>query len=316
MTASEVPPVLCLAGPTAAGKTAVALELAERLPLDLISVDSAMVYRHMDIGTDKPDAATLRRHPHALIDIREPWESYSAGEFREDALRLIDDSHARGRLPLLVGGTLLYFRSLRQGLASLPAADAELRAQIDARGVREGWAALHAELAEVDPAAAARIAVGDRQRIQRALEVFHLTGEPLSELQSRSTSPPSLRFRCVALVPGDRAQMYRRIDARFGQMLELGFEAELRRLFDMPQMHAGSVSMRAVGYRQLWRYVAGETPFARACEQARTATRRYAKRQLTWLRGEPDFAQVDSLGANSLARVVSLFGLSAEAGAL
>lgn len=316
MTATDLPPVLCLAGPTAAGKTAVALALAERFPVDLVSVDSAMVYRHMDIGTAKPDAATLRRAPHALIDIREPWQSYSAGEFRDDALRLIEASHAAGRLPLLVGGTLLYFRALRAGLARLPAADADLRAEIDARGEREGWAALHAELAEVDPAAAARIAIGDRQRIQRALEVYRLAGEPLSELQARSTRPPPYSFRCVSLVPGDRAAMKRQIDARFSDMLERGFEAEVRRLYDMPEMHAGRASMRAVGYRQLWRHVAGEISFAEACAQARTATRRYAKRQLTWLRTQREFATVDSLRDGRVARVSSLFALGSGAGAM
>ncbi len=316
MTAQDSPPVLCLAGPTAAGKTAIAVALAERFPLDLISVDSAMVYRHLDIGTAKPDAKTLGRAPHALIDIRDPWERYSAGDFRRDALRLIETSHARGRLPLLVGGTLLYFRALRQGLASLPAADARLRAQLDARGESEGWAALHAELAAVDPPAAARIAVGDRHRIQRALEVFLLTGEPLSELQLRSTQPAPYRFRCVALMPGDRAVMNQRIHARFGQMLDAGFEAEVRRLHDMPQMHADRPSMRAVGYRQLWRYVAGETGFEDACTQARTATRRYAKRQLTWLRGERDFALVDSLKDDCLARVSAEFGLTSATGAM
>jgi len=316
MTARDLPPVLCLAGPTAAGKTSLALELAQRFPLDLISVDSAMVYRHMDIGTAKPEPKTLHRVPHALIDIRQPWESYSAGEFRQDALRLIATSHARGRLPLLVGGTLMYFRALRRGLARLPAADAGLRAELDALGEREGWAALHAELAAVDPAAAARIAVGDRQRIQRALEVFRLTGEPLSELQRRSTQPPPYRFRCTALVPGDRAVMNRRIERRFAGMLEQGFEAEVRRLYDMPQMRTGRPSMRAVGYRQLWRHVAGEISFDDACRQARTATRRYAKRQLTWLRGDSDFLPVDSLRDDCLTRLSSLFALDSGAGAM
>ncbi len=309
------PPVLCLAGPTAAGKTAAAVALAERYPLDLISVDSAMVYRQLDIGTAKPDAATLARAPHALIDIRDPWQKYSAGEFRTDVLGLIAQSHARGRWPLLVGGTMLYFRALREGLASLPPADPVLRAELDARAARFGWPALHAELAGVDPAAAARIDPHDGQRIQRALEVFQITAEPLSSLQAQSTRPPAFEFRCVAMLPVDRALLYQRIETRLDTMLEAGFLTEVQRLFELPAMHADLPAMRAVGYRQLWAHLQGQLSLADACQQARAATRRYAKRQLTWLRSEPAFQPVDCQAGDLLEELARRMGTASLAGA-
>jgi len=279
-----LPTAVCLMGPTAAGKTAVSLALARRFPVTIISVDSAMVYRGMDIGSGKPSVAERGQVPHRLIDIREPWQAYSAGEFAADAASAIREAVAAGRVPLLVGGTFLYFRSLVQGLSPLPTADPQLRQQLDERGRELGWPALHQELARVDPAAAARIRPADRQRIQRALEVHALTGLPLSELQGRPRPPTTCRFLRIALVPTDRERLNRRIELRFQAMLEAGFIAEVARLMARPQMHAAVPALRAVGYRQLWQFLQGETDEADARSLALTATRQLARRQLTWLR--------------------------------
>jgi tRNA dimethylallyltransferase len=273
-------------GPTATGKTDLALALADRLPLGLISVDSAMVYRHLDIGSGKPPPEVLARHPHRLVDVREPWEQYSAGDFATDAAQAIREAGAAGRIPLLVGGTFLYFRSLVRGLAVLPAADPALRAELDARAAREGWPALHAELARFDPAAAARIGVADRQRIQRALEVRLLTGQPISALQGRPAAAGRDRFLRIGLVPRDRQALAGRIRERFQGMLGRGFIAEVERLLALPGMDADRPALRAVGYRQLARFVGGMCTRAEAEEQALAATRQLARRQLTWLRRE------------------------------
>lgn len=277
---------VCLMGPTATGKTDLAVALADRLPLGLISVDSAMVYRHLDIGSGKPAPDVLARYPHRLIDIREPWEQYSAGDFATDAALAVRDVDAAGRIPLLVGGTLLYFRSLVHGLSDLPAADAALRAEIDARAARDGWPAMHAELARVDPAAAARIGVTDRQRIQRALEVWLLTGQPISVLQGRADPGARGRFFRVGLVPRDRRALAERIARRFQLMLERGFVDEVERLLSLPEMHADRPALRAVGYRQMARFLCGGCTRAEAEQQALAATRQLARRQLTWLRRE------------------------------
>lgn len=276
---------VCLMGPTATGKTDLAMALADRLPIGLISVDSAMVYRHLDIGSGKPPPEVLARYPHRLVDIREPWEQYSAGDFATDAAQALRDISASGGIPLLVGGTFLYFRSLVQGLSVLPAADPVLRADLDARAVREGWPALHAELARLDPRAAARIGVTDRQRIQRALEVFLVTGQPISALQGRPAVGLGRFFR-IGLVPRDRPALVERIRGRFQAMLGRGFIAEVERLLSLPGMHADRPALRAVGYRQIARYVGGGCTRAEAEEQALAATRQLAKRQLTWLRRE------------------------------
>jgi tRNA dimethylallyltransferase len=290
---SKQPLVICIVGPTAAGKTDIAVDLVRRFPCEIVSVDSAMVYRHMDIGSAKPDTATLEAAPHHLIDIRNPWESYSAGQFCADARELIDDIHARSRIPLLVGGTSLYFHALQFGLAPLPSGDADARAEIDRRAEAQGWPALHAELADLDPAAAARIRPTDRQRLQRALEVIALTGSPLSELQRVDGDVPAVDFLRIALAPHDRAELHRRIEARFQAMLAAGFIEEVERLQAMPEMNANSPAMRAVGYRQLWSYLDGALTKEEAVHSAIVATRRLAKRQLTWLRGEPGDAQFD-----------------------
>lgn len=299
--------VVCLMGPTAGGKTGLAGELVERLPLEIVSADSAMVYRGMDIGTAKPDAATLERAPHRLIDIREPEESYSAGEFRRDALAEIAAIHDAGRIPLVVGGTMLYFRALCEGLAPLPQANPGLRAELDARAAAAGWPALHAELAGVDRAAAARIDPNDAQRIQRALEVHAITGRPLSELQ-RSPPPagPRLEFLRLALVPASGADARARIAQRFEDMLERGLLEEVRRLRERPGLTAASPSMRAVGYRQLWAHLDGELDFPTACKAAVTATRRLAKRQRTWLRAERDLSVLDPLENGVAAQITAL----------
>ena len=304
VSGGEKPVVVCLIGPTAAGKTDVALNLARQFPFDIVSVDSAMVYRHMNIGTAKPPADVLARFPHRLVDIIEPWEAYSAGRFREDALREIDDIVTAGRLPLLVGGTFLYFRALERGLADLPQGDRELRARLDARAERIGWAAMHEELAKRDPPTAARLKPTDRQRIQRALEVIELSGEKMSDLHEQGVAePPGYEFLRVALVPSDRQVLHERIAQRFDAMLEDGLIAEVARLRQLPQMSEASPSMRAVGYRQVWALLAGRVDQTEATRQAVVATRRLVKRQLTWLRSEPGIAEFDCLLPDVSARV-------------
>jgi len=273
-------------GPTATGKTDLAIALAGRLPVGLISVDSAMVYRHLDIGSGKPPPAVLAQYPHRLVDIREPWDQYSAGDFATDADQALRDVRAAGRIPLLVGGTFLYFRSLVRGLSDLPAADPAVRAELDARAARDGWPALHAELAREDPAAAARIGPTDRQRIQRALEVRLLTGQPISALQGRPRGGERGRFLRIGLMPRDRQVLAGRIAERFQRMLERGFLAEVERLLALPGMHPERPALRAVGYRQMTRFLAGGCTWAEAERQALAATRQLAKRQLTWLRRE------------------------------
>ncbi len=309
-------PVLCIAGPTAAGKTDLAIALAASFEVDIVSVDSAMVYRGLDIGTAKPSVQLLEDVPHALIDIREPWENYSAGDFCQDATALIQASLSANRLPLLVGGTLLYFRSLQRGLARLPAANLAVREMLDEEAAGLGWPAMHAALVKIDPRAAARIDPNDRQRIQRALEVHRLTGICISELQARSTQQPAFEFASIALVPADRAVLNARIESRFDRMMEAGFLDEVKTLRRLPKMHAGLSSAKAVGYRQLWQYLDGRCDLARAREDAVLATRRYAKRQLTWLRGEPSFRRVDCLRADGIDQVVAILREAGVAGAL
>jgi len=282
-----LPPAIFLMGPTASGKTAVAVELVKRFPLEIISVDSALVYRGMDIGTAKPDAALLAVAPHRLIDIRDASASYSAAEFREDALQAMADITAQGRIPLLVGGTFLYFRALEHGLSDMPAADPEIRARLEAEAQRDGWESLHTRLAGIDPVAAARIHATDPQRIQRALEVYEISGLPISEFhaQGRSSDLP-YRLLKLALVPDDRTLLHQRIESRFRAMLDAGLVDEVRRLYERGDLAPELPAMRAVGYRQIWSYLAGKTGYDEMVEQAIVATRQYAKRQLTWLRGE------------------------------
>lgn len=277
--------VVLLMGPTGAGKTRVALELAGRYAVEIVSVDSAMVYRGLDIGTAKPDRAERARVPHHLIDIRDPAETYSAGQFVRDAQAAIEDIHARNRLPLLVGGTMLYFHALLHGLAEMPESAPDLRAEIDSRAATGGWAALHAELAQVDPLAAGRIHPNDPQRIQRALEVFLLTGTPISQLQSLC-SPALSGFQRlhVVLAPSSRAQLHQRIERRFVEMMTNGFLEEVRELHARADLHRELPALRAVGYRQIRAHLEGSCDLDEAIRRAIVATRRLAKRQLTWLR--------------------------------
>jgi tRNA dimethylallyltransferase len=277
-------PAVLLMGPTASGKTAVALELATRLPVEIVSVDSAQVYRDMDIGTAKPDAETRARVRHHLLDLIDPDQAYSAARFRIDALAAIAGIRARGRIPLLVGGTMLYFKALREGLSDLPPANVALRARLDARASDEGWPALHAELARVDPATAARLDPTDSQRIQRALEVYELSGRPLSALQGARRSPAEAGLVSLALVPNDRAELHRRIGARFDAMLAAGLVDELANLRRRFRLDASMPSMRCVGYRQAWRFIDGDGDGDALRERGAAATRQLARRQLTWLR--------------------------------
>ncbi|MGM0631966.1 MAG: tRNA (adenosine(37)-N6)-dimethylallyltransferase MiaA [Pseudomonadota bacterium] len=298
---------VCLMGPTAAGKTGLAVELVQRLPMDIINVDSAQIYRGMDIGTGKPDAGTLQRAPHRLIDILDPAERYSAAAFRRDALTEMRDIHEQGRVPLLVGGTMLYFRALRDGLADLPDADPVVRARIDAVAANEGWAAVHRRLREVDPEAAARIRPTDPQRLQRALEVFELTGRPLSKLQQQAGDdqlPFDLYF--LAVQPGDRSVLHEQIARRFRSMLDAGLVEEVQALRQRGDLDESLPSMRSVGYRQVWRYLDGEMNYEAMVERGIIATRQLAKRQMTWLRSWQALRNVDSQDPEMLDRVLKL----------
>jgi tRNA dimethylallyltransferase len=281
------PPAIFLMGPTASGKTGLALALREEFPLDIISVDSALVYRGMEIGTAKPDEATLRSAPHALIDIREPSESYSAADFREDALAEMSEITRRGRVPLLAGGTMLYFKALSQGLAILPSANPQVRARIEQQAGELGWQAMHSMLAGKDPEAAARIHPNDTQRIQRALEVIELTGMKMSDLH-RQQKEQDWDYRVLKIVvcPQPRQELHTRIEKRFHQMLDEGFLDEVKALKARNDLNPTLPSMRCVGYRQAWAYLEGKSTYEEMCAKAVAATRQLAKRQLTWLRRE------------------------------
>ena len=294
MDSGDAPVAVAVMGPTASGKSRLALALASRFPVEIISVDSAQVYRGMDIGTAKPRREERAAIYHHLIDIIDPTETYSAARFRDDALRLIGEIRARGRLPLLVGGTMLYFKALRDGLSNLPEANALIRAQIDAEAALHGWPYLHAELTRVDADAAARINSSDVQRIQRALEVYRITGAPLSALiaKARSGGAP-LQTLGIALVPSDRAQLHRHIAARMENMLRAGLVEELRALRARFALLPGMPSMRSVGYRQAWQHLEGELSALELRDRGVYATRQLAKRQLTWIRATPGLTLFD-----------------------
>ena len=294
-------------GPTASGKTDLAISLCKRFPCDVISVDSALVYRGMDIGTAKPGADTLVRTPHRLIDIRDPEDSYSAGEFVRDAYREMDEIYAAGRIPLLAGGTMMYFRALTEGIAELPPADDALRQSIDAEAEKRGWPAMHADLQAVDPVAAGRIKPNDRQRIQRALEVYRASGKPLSDWQRDSAPMRSdLSYLKVGLNIEPRSILHERIANRLEIMIEEGFLAEVRTLRDRPGLTADHSSMRSVGYRQFWQFLEGELSLEEARNKALYATRQLAKRQITWLRSETGVFLADPLEAGAID-VISTF---------
>ncbi len=290
----KLPPAIFIMGPTAAGKTDLALALAKRHPLEIISVDSALVYRGMDIGTAKPSAEILQQFPHHLVDILEPTESYSAGRFRDDALSLMADITSRGKVPLLVGGTMLYFNALQKGMSKLPSADPAVRAKLDAEAAEFGLAYLHQRLAEVDPVAAARIHVNDPQRLQRALEVYEITGKSLTELTTTQGETLPYKISKIIVAPFDRAVLHQRIAKRYREMVDNGFLTEVQKLYQRGDCHPGLPSIRAVGYRQAWAYLSGELDMETFIDKAIVATRQMAKRQITWLRSQDDGVWFDS----------------------
>lgn len=295
MDSSMQPALIFLMGPTAAGKTQLAVELVQRFPCEIISVDSAMVYRGMDIGTAKPDAELLKIAPHRLINIRDPKDAYSAADFCDDALREINDIISQKKIPLLVGGTMLYFRALYRGLADMPSADAAIREKLFQEGVNSGWAELHKRLAAVDPVSAARIHPNDSQRIQRALEVYELTGKNLTAWQKEQTDPlAGFNIHHFAIAPQDRSVLHQRIAQRFNAMLEQGFVAEVEKLFARGDLDLHTPAIRSVGYRQVWEYLLGNYSYDEMREKGIIATRQLAKRQLTWLRSWPNVKWFDS----------------------
>lgn len=301
---TPLPPAILLMGPTASGKTAAAMALAQRFPVELVSVDSAQVFRDMNIGTAKPDAATLKRFPHHLIDLISPEQSYSAARFCTDALAAMDEISARGKVPLLVGGTMLYFKALRQGLAELPQACAQTRAEIDALAAAQGWPAVHAELARIDPLSAARLHPTDSQRVQRALEVYRLAGRPLSALLvAANDQAPRYDFLAVGLLPAERSVLHQRIAERFDAMLDAGLEDELTGLRQKYRLSSDLPSMRCVGYRQVWEVLEGVAPRSEMRERGIYATRQLAKRQITWLANTLKPEVFDCLAPDLLARI-------------
>lgn len=297
---SQAVPVPLIMGPTGAGKTDLALRLAARYPIEIVSVDSALVYRGMDIGTGKPSREELERFPHHLVDILDPSQPYSAGQFVRDALHAIGDIRRRGKLPVLVGGTMLYFRALRRGLAEMPQADPIVRQEIDSEAARLGWPALHAQLAAIDPLTAQRIQPNDGQRIQRALEVHRLTGRTLSELHAQTRpADPAMKFAAFAWAPSDRERLYRAIERRFEHMMQAGLLDEVRRLQQRGDLHAELPAIRSVGYRQLWEHLCGNESLTASVQRAIFATRHLARRQLIWLRSEADLQWCDALDSTA-----------------
>ncbi|MGH8729888.1 MAG: tRNA (adenosine(37)-N6)-dimethylallyltransferase MiaA [Burkholderiales bacterium] len=308
-SSEKLPPAVFLLGPTASGKSELALDLAQNFSLEIVSVDSAQVYRYMDIGTAKPEASIRSTTPHHLIDLVPPTEAYSAGRFRRDALTVMQEIHARGKAPLLVGGTMLYFKALRDGLSELPEADSKLRAEIDSRAAEQGWGELHRELSALDPIAAEHIQLGDSQRIQRALEVCMLTGRRFSEMREQATPFP-FRAIAIALVPSERAVLHQRAAVRFRSMLQKGLIEEVQWLRANFALTAAMPSMRCIGYRQVWRYLEGEYDQRGLEEKAVAATRQLAKRQLTWIRAMADVRQFDCFSSNLHTQVKQFIELS------
>lgn len=298
-------PVITLMGPTAAGKTALAIELCQHLDTEIISVDSALVYKGMDIGTAKPNAQELAQAPHKLIDLIDPKDSYSVAEFRRDAIECIDALHAKGKVPILVGGTMMYFKGLIDGLSPLPEADDKVRAQLEKEANELGWPALHALLTEVDPEAAAKISENDSQRINRALEVYRLTGKTMTELQQQKQPELPYTFHQFAIAPSDRKVLHDRIEKRFKIMLDQGFKNEVLALYQREDLHLDLPSIRCVGYRQMWEHLAGEYDHDEMLFKGVAATRQLAKRQLTWLRGWPNVTWLETDSQENLQRVLT-----------
>ena len=295
-----------LMGPTASGKTALAIELCQKLPCEIISVDSALVFKGMDIGTAKPNVEELELAPHHLIDFLDPTQAYSAADFRADALKLIDEIHARNKIPLFVGGTMMYFNALLNGLSKLPAADEQVRAELAKEAEQVGWDGLHKELAKVDPVAAARIHKNDPQRINRALEVFRITGQTLTELTAQEDEKFPFKVQQFAIAPADRAILHSRIEKRFLQMLDNGFEQEVKKLYARGDLHPDLPSIRCVGYRQMWQYLNNECSYDEMIFKGVCATRQLAKRQLTWLRSWPNLTWLNMEDETNLQHVLSI----------
>lgn len=298
-------PVIFLMGPTAAGKTALAISLCEHLNTEIISVDSALVYKGMDIGTAKPDASELARAPHHLIDLLDPSETYSVADFRRDAIIKIDEFHQQGKVPVLVGGTMLYFKALIDGLSPLPEANVEIRVELEAQAAQYGWPHLYQELVKIDPQAAQKMSENDSQRINRALEVYKLTGKTMTELQKQKQPVLPYTFHQFAIAPTQRSELHQRIEKRFKIMLEQGFENEVSTLYLRKDLHPNMPSIRCVGYRQMWDYLAGEIDHDEMVFRGIAATRQLAKRQLTWLRSWPDVTWLTTGDEENLHRVVS-----------
>ncbi|WP_213610322.1 tRNA (adenosine(37)-N6)-dimethylallyltransferase MiaA [Pseudoalteromonas sp.] len=298
-------PVIFLMGPTAAGKTALAISLCEHLNTEIISVDSALIYKGMDIGTAKPDAEELRRAPHHLIDLLDPSETYSVADFRRDAIEKIDKFHQQGKVPVLVGGTMMYFKALIDGLSPLPEADEKIRTQLEKQAKQHGWPYLYKELVEVDPQAAQKISENDSQRINRALEVYRITGKTMTELQKQKQPVLPYTFHQFAIAPDERSELHRRIEERFKIMIAQGFEKEVSTLYLREDLHPNMPSIRCVGYRQMWDYLAGEITHDEMIFRGIAATRQLAKRQLTWLRSWPDVTWLTTGDEENLHRVVS-----------
>ncbi|MDO6583174.1 tRNA (adenosine(37)-N6)-dimethylallyltransferase MiaA [Photobacterium sp. 2_MG-2023] len=301
----SLPQAIFLMGPTASGKTDLAIRLHQQLPVELISVDSALIYRDMDIGTAKPDAAELAQAPHRLIDIRDPSQSYSAADFREDALKEMADIVAAGRIPLLVGGTMLYFKALLEGLSPLPQADPAIRAEIEQQAQEQGWLALHEELQQIDPVSATRIHPNDPQRLSRALEVFRISGKTLTELTQTQGETLPYQVHQFAITPMDRAILHQRIEQRFDKMIKAGFEQEVRALYERGDLHPDLPSVRCVGYRQMWDYFDGNCTLDEAVFRGICATRQLAKRQITWLRSWKALTWLDSSDVEKALQTVT-----------
>ncbi|MDO4627141.1 MAG: tRNA (adenosine(37)-N6)-dimethylallyltransferase MiaA [Pasteurellaceae bacterium] len=300
------PLALFLMGPTASGKTDLAIRLHQSLPVEVISVDSALIYKGMDIGTAKPDAKELAQTPHRLIDIIDPAQSYSAANFRQDALQEMHDIRAKGKIPLLVGGTMLYYKALLEGLSPLPQADEQLRQQIEQRALQQGWHTLHQELAKIDPISAQRINPNDSQRINRALEVFYLSGKSLTELNQQQGEPLDYDILQFAIAPQDRSILHQRIEMRFHKMLEQGFQQEVETLFARPDLHIDLPSIRCVGYRQMWEFLRGDYDYNEMIFRGICATRQLAKRQITWLRGwKTPIQWLDSLNIEQSQKTIA-----------
>lgn len=303
---SSLPPALFLMGPTASGKTGLAIELCENLPCEIISVDSALIYRGMDIGTAKPNAAELQRAPHRLIDILDPAERYSVAEFRKDALLAMQDITARGKIPLLVGGTMLYYKALIDGLSPLPESDQDVRKTIEAMAEKSGWEVLHQQLAQIDPTSAKRIHPNDPQRLIRALEVYHLTNRSMTDLMATKSAPIPYNIKQFCIAPDDRKVLHQRIAQRFQLMVDTGFQDEVEKLRSRGDLHLNLPSIRCVGYRQMWQYLDGDYDFSEMIAKSVAATRQLAKRQLTWLRGWENIHPLDTFSSNNLSKVIKL----------